>query len=82
MLAMEPAWFDELRTGEAASRTSPSAVLDVVGGLLPNLVADAVKLVVFLGFLCSISGVLTLLSIPLRARPAGNRQGSARKRSR
>ena len=48
---------------EAAGLTHPNAVMDVVGGAVPRLLSESLKLVVFLGFLCSLSGTLCLLFV-------------------
>ena len=63
LLLQEQQWFDDLRAGEAASRTDPHSVADFLNRVLPNFLADAVKLVVVMSFLAAISPIMTITYI-------------------
>jgi len=65
MLSQEQAWFDEKRAGEAAKKTEPRVLHDMVSTRLPTLIADSVKLVVFLVFLFALSPAMTTLCLIL-----------------
>jgi len=59
LLLQEVQWFDDLRAGEAARFADPTGLSYFLNRVLPQFVADTVKLVVTLFFLASISPLMT-----------------------